>query len=215
MQDLKTDAFASVLRKKDQFSQSYIRAKSPPNLLRVSLERETAGANKLSFTTTTTNRMRLPPAAALRGVQTQPIISTNPPTVCVNCSKPASLCMVCTEIVTKNALMFQRKGTALGAIEFFKKAVHEAGQKRLVKLIVFKLWKNGFSVRKEYERKLSHAVRRMHLKANAEEPFLAWKKFTHDAVQHRKDKKIEELTKKVQLLEEIIRKMHITGHPNK
>jgi hypothetical protein len=95
-----------------------------------------------------------------------------------------------------------------GAIEFFKKSVKEAGQKRLVKLIVFKLWKNSYKRRCTTETLLKKAIDKMYLRSVAAESFQAWKRLTAETVMARKDKKVSDLNSKIQQLEEVIRKLN-------
>lgn len=200
-----SDPFISILRNKDIFSRKFIRSNSPSNVVQVSLER----ANSANKTTHRGKEMiENPKQQLLKSMQSQLIVSSRPPSVCVNCSKPSSLCVPCSEIMCKNALTFQRAHSTLGAIDFLKKAVREAGHSRLVKLIVFSLWKNGHKVRNRSSVRINDAVRHMQLKNLTGEPFWAWKRFTAESVMNRKNKKIDELNAKVKQLEDLVRKLN-------
>jgi hypothetical protein len=190
----KTDPFLSVLRESNPYSKGFLRSNSPPDIVRISLERE---KGKLRSSTST-------PA-----VDSRVIISSKPPMICVHCSKPSSICMLCNEISVKNALNFQRKGSALGAIEFFKKAVKEAGQKRLAKLMVFRIWKNGFKMRAVIDKRINSLVNKMFLKQVATEPFHAWRRLIQTYIKNRRQRHLDDLKTKVLQLEEMVKKLSV------
>ena len=188
------DPFISILRSKQAYSKSFLRSNSPPNIVQTSIyDRKRPSTGKGTRDTEVGRRA---------------IVSNNPPAVCVNCSKPASICMSCSELYCKNALSFQRKGSTLGAIEFFKKAVKEAGNKRLVKLIVFHLWKNSYKIRLHETIRVGNAVTRMYTCSIIKAPFQAWKRFIKDLLFAKKNKKIDELSSKILQLEEVVRKLN-------
>jgi hypothetical protein len=204
MNTIANDPFISILRSRHTYSPNYIRATSPPNVVRVSIERERERA--ATGAGTSRRSKESPRDILLRSMQMKPIIGTKPPTICINCSKPASICTPCNEIMCRNALIFQRSHSCIGAIEFFKKAVRETGHSKLVKRIVFQLWRNGYKQRAHTNNKLQRAIDIFLLKNTVTTPFRAWRLFVKDIVELRKSKRIEELTTKVHQLEETLRK---------
>ena len=183
----KEDPFRSILRSDRTFSKSYVRSNSPPKVVQTYLQRE----------------QRRPATGNMRV-----IVSSKPPTVCVNCSRESSLCMFCHELAMSKALLFQRKSTLAGTVAFFKRAVKEAGLMHLVKLVVFRLWKNGFKVRAQEAQRLRRETERRFVRHVAGPAFHAWRRLTVDTVLKRKDRKIEELKSKMQQMEDVIKRLN-------
>lgn len=181
------DPFRSLLRRDREFSKTFVRRTSPPNAVQTFLQRE----QKRPSTGTT-----------------RVIVSSKPPTICINCSRASSLCMSCHELAMGKALQFQRKSTLLGAVSFFKRAVKEAGHTRLVKLAVFRLWKNGFRIRAQQANRLKMEADKRYMRQVAGPTFNAWRKMIRDIVVRRKERKIEELNSKLKQLEDVIKRLN-------
>ena len=183
----KEDPFRSILRSDQAFSKAYIRNSSPPHAVQSYLQKE-----------------QQRPATG----NTRVIVSSKPPTVCVNCSREASLCMFCHELAMGKALLFQRRSTLLGTVMFFKRAVKEAGHIHLVKLVVFRLWRNGFKIRAQEAVRLRKETERRFVRHVAGPPFHAWRRLTVDTALRRKDRKIDELNSKMQQLQDVIKRLN-------
>jgi len=126
---------------------------------------------------------------------------TMPNAVCVRCGEHASCCMSCTEFLAEEALNFYRKTRARGAAALFANAITQTGITVVVKYIVYTLWRNGFRQRKWSTRKRvfkADVMFRLHFMAYT---FKAWVNFKNQNLFDRRDKSIEELEKRVAMLE--------------
>lgn len=106
------------------------------------------------------------------------------------------------------ALLFQRKSTLVGTVAFFKRAVKEAGHIHVVKLVMFRLWKNGFKIRAKEAERLRRETERRFVRHVAGPSFHAWRRLTIDTVLKRKDRKIDELKSKMLQLEDVIKRLN-------
>lgn len=125
----------------------------------------------------------------------------HPTALCVRCSEPSAMCMSCTEILCNNSVTFFRRSRAKGAAQLFANAIKEAGMTKATKLMLFKLWKNGYELRKRQDLKMKQVVERMFGNSCLYTPFKAWQKYTKDNLVARKDKKMQEMAARIAQLE--------------
>ena len=132
---------------------------------------------------------------------------THPSTLCVRCSDAACMCMSCTETLCNNAVTFFRRSRAKGAAQLFANAIREAGMAKATRLMIFKIWKNGYQQRKRNDNKLKNVVERMFGNSCLFTPFKAWQRFTKQNVIDRKDRKLQECSTKIAQLEYQVREL--------
>jgi len=133
----------------------------------------------------------------------------HPIAMCVRCSSHASVCMPCCEKICDETLTFYRKTRAIGASSLFTKAISEAGLSKTVRFLLFHLWKNSFRTRKTIAKKKKFAVERLFGNNIVYPPFNAWKRFTKESKDQRKDAEIARLTERVDNLEKELKKLDI------
>eukprot|EP01041_Mallomonas_annulata_P008917 gene8917-18450_t len=121
--------------------------------------------------------------------------------LCVRCSEPACICMQCTERISEQSLKFYKETRAKGAMELFTNAITHAGAAKILKFVIFKMWRNGFVIRSRLKNRKNFIAERRFRRTITIKPFLAWKTFISMKFIERKDKKIESLEKHVRDLE--------------
>ena len=126
-------------------------------------------------------------------------LMTRPTAACVRCGNHASVCMSCTEYLAEEALNFYRKTRARGAASLFANAITQTGVTKVVKYVMFMMWRNGFA--KWLGRKKEYKVNIMYRNHFLKACFTAWTKETMSCVKENRDKRIIELEKRVETLE--------------
>jgi hypothetical protein len=127
--------------------------------------------------------------------------------LCVRCGTLAALCMPCAEQDTEDALIFYRKTRAAGAATLFNKAFIEAGFRKALKFVVFRLLKNYCQMKTRERMKKKAIVEKLFGTNLVYLPFTAWRRYTKENIVHRKNKTIEQLNSQIELLETQIRKI--------
>lgn len=128
-------------------------------------------------------------------------LMTRPTAACVRCGNHASVCMSCTEYLAEEALNFYRKTRARGAASLFANAITQTGVTKVVKYVMFMMWRNGFRERKWLGRKKEYKVNIMYRDHFLKACFTTWTKETMSCVKENRDKRIIELEKRVETLE--------------
>ncbi len=128
-------------------------------------------------------------------------LMTRPNASCVRCGNHASVCMSCTESLAEESLNFYRKTRARGAASLFANAITQTGVTKVVKYVMFMMWRNGFRERKWMARKKEYKVNVMYRKHFLKACFVGWVKETMSCVKENRDKRIAELEKRVEMLE--------------
>ena len=116
--------------------------------------------------------------------------SKNTSFLCVRCSEPASICMQCSENLTENALSFYKETRARGAIVLFQNAIAQAGASKLLRFVLFHIWKNSFASRIRLKNRKKFVAERRHRRSLVIKPFTAWKNFIQLSHVQRKQKEV-------------------------
>jgi hypothetical protein len=109
--------------------------------------------------------------------------------------------MPCSDQVCEDTLTFYRKTRASGAVALFTKAFVEAGNSKLVKFFMFRLWKNSLQKNQKQQLKMKSVVERLFGSNVVYLPFAAWKKYTKENIMDRKNTMLHKLKDKNELLE--------------
>lgn len=109
--------------------------------------------------------------------------------------------MPCSDQVCEDTLTFYRKTRASGAVALFTKAFVEAGNSKLVKFFLFRLWKNSLQKNQRQQLKMKNVVERLFGSNVVFLPFAAWKKYTKENIMDRKNAMLNKLKDKNELLE--------------
>ena len=118
--------------------------------------------------------------------------------LCVRCSAHASICMVCCDNQTQEAISFYRKSIGTGASAILNEAIKDAGMTNAVKTFTFQLWKNSIRARIKYMKVLFVQVgRTSDIEKYIRPVFLALKKYAKDEIIEKKNKYILEMENKV------------------
>ena len=117
--------------------------------------------------------------------------------LCVRCSAHASICMVCCDHQTQEAISFYRKSIGTGASAILNEAIKDAGMTHTVKTTIFQLWKNSIRARIKYMKVLFVQVGTTSDINRIRPVFLALKKYAKDEIIERKNKYILEMENKV------------------
>ena len=128
-------------------------------------------------------------------------LMTRPTAACVRCGSHASVCMSCTEFLAEESLNFYRKTRARGAASLFANAITQTGVTKVVKYVMFMMWRNGFRERKWMAKKKEFRADLMFRKHFLRACFVGWVKATMGCVKENRDKRIVELEKRVEMLE--------------
>lgn len=129
--------------------------------------------------------------------------------LCVRCGVLAALCMSCAEQDTEDALTFYRKTRAAGAATLFNKAFIEAGFRKTLKFLVFRLLKNSVQAKIRERMKKKTIVEKLFGTNLVYLPFNAWRRYTKENIVRRKNRSIEQLTSQIEVLETQIRKLSV------
>lgn len=120
---------------------------------------------------------------------------------CTRCSKQASICMGCTSYLIDCSILHYRKTRALGARKLFDDAVVQAGATKVLKYVVFRVWRNGHILRmKEYLHR-DKKSKKYYFDKNASTMFNAWRAYIKLEKLAARDKYTESLEAKVVLIE--------------
>ena len=115
--------------------------------------------------------------------------------------------MPCSDQVCEDTLTFYRKTRASGAVALFTKAFVEAGNSKLVKFFMFRLWKNSLQKNQKQQLKMKSVVERLFGSNVVYLPFAAWKKYTKENIMDRKNTMLHKLKDKNELLETQVQKI--------
>ena len=115
--------------------------------------------------------------------------------------------MSCSDQVCEDTLTFYRKTRASGAVALFTKAFVEAGNSKLVKFFMFRLWKNSLRKNQKQQLKMKNVVERLFGSNVVYLPFAAWKKYTKENIMDRKNAILNKLKDKTELLESQVLKI--------
>jgi hypothetical protein len=152
----------------------------------------------------------LPDSVNSSGLLSDISIPKHPSSLCVRCGTTAALCMGCAEQDAEDALTFYRKTRAAGAATLFSKAFVEAGFRKLLKFMVFRLLKNSCQTRIRQRNKKKAIVEKLFGTNLVYIPFAAWRRYTKENIVNRKNKTIEQLTAQIAVLENQVQKLSYT-----
>lgn len=131
----------------------------------------------------------------------------HPTTLCVRCSSHASLCVPCADVLAREAVSFFRKSQAVGAYHLLDGAIKQAGAEKVLKFMMFRIWKNSVKLRNYSRNKREGNTERAWELRTIRIPFRQWLIYTRECQFERKDKKIDQLEDRVKLLEQQIFKL--------
>jgi len=124
----------------------------------------------------------------------------HPTVLCVRCAQHASLCMTCAEQQTSESLRFYRRSLGKGASAILNEAIKDAGLASMSKRIIFQLWRNS-------GRKYTAALKELYFNVGIAKDrkyvkpvFAAWKKYAKQEIIDRKNKKVEELKERLDVV---------------
>ena len=118
--------------------------------------------------------------------------------------------MPCSDQFCEDTLTFYRKTRAAGAVALFTKAFVEAGNSKLVKFFLFRLWKNSLQKNQQQQNKMKNIVQRLFGSNVVFLPFAAWKKYTKENIMERKNRFLAQYKEKNELLESQVLKTAAT-----
>jgi hypothetical protein len=159
----------------------------------------------------TVNRLSgLPDSVNSSGLFSDSFVPKTISSLCVRCGTLAALCMTCAEQDTEDALIFYRKTRAAGAATLFNKAFIEAGFRKSLKFVVFRLLKNYCQMKNRERMKKKSIVEKLFGTNLVYMPFTAWRRYTKENIVRRKNQMIEQLTAQIEGLEGQARKLSST-----
>ena len=110
--------------------------------------------------------------------------------LCVRCSELASLCVQCSESLTATALNFYKETRARGAMSLFANAITQAGAAKLLRFVLFHIWRNSFVQRTRLKHKKMFIAERRHRKSILIGPYTAWRQYISSNRLQKKDKEV-------------------------
>ena len=134
-------------------------------------------------------------------------IITHPSAVCLRCSKHASLCMSCMEFMVDSSILHYRKTRAKGAIRLFESSLIEAGAGKVLRFVIFSVWKNSTILEINKRRKRQINSERYYFVKSTTTYFQAWKTFIQILSKENQTKLTENLNSKISLIEQSITKI--------
>jgi hypothetical protein len=161
-----------------------------------------------SFHKNTVNRLSgLPDNVNSSGLFSSYSIPKTISSLCVRCGTLAALCMGCAEQDTEDALIFYRKTRAAGAATLFNKAFIEAGFRKALKFVVFRIFKNSCQAKIRERMKKKTIVEKLFGANLVYLPFTAWRRYTKENIVRRKNQTIESLSDQIEKLENQVRRL--------
>jgi len=113
--------------------------------------------------------------------------------LCVRCSELASLCVQCSESLTATALNFYKETRARGAMSLFANAITQAGAAKLLRFVLFHIWKNSFNQRSRIKHKKIFIAERRHRRSILIGPYTAWRHYISSNRLRKKDKEVSKI----------------------
>jgi hypothetical protein len=131
---------------------------------------------------------------------------SHPSTLCVKCASHASLCVPCADSLAQDSVEFFRRSQALGAYHLFSGAIKQAGGEKVLRFVIFRIWKNSVLLRRFGRTQRSGQTAKRYNDLILRDPFRAWVKFTKECQNDRRDKREQQYEERIQVLEQQVNK---------
>jgi hypothetical protein len=132
----------------------------------------------------------------------------HPSTFCVRCSEHASLCVPCADDMSNKAVTFFRKSQALGAFHLLNGAIKQAGCQKVLRSLIFYLWKNYMREETKKRNKRKELARKKYEIHLMTPTFNSWVSLVKYLIKDKHNKKVCDYEDRIKLLEAQVQKLN-------